>query len=96
MKQRCLKGRGKGKPENHSMKTIVVRVTPKASSNRIGEAQTLLTGEEYFTVHVTAAPENGKANEAVVRLLADYFDVAPSRVRVIKGLTHRTKVVRID
>ncbi len=42
-------------------------------------------------VRTTAPPADGKANKAVVRLLADYLDVAPSRISLLRGETHRNK-----
>lgn len=76
--------------------TIAVRLTPKASSERIGEVRMLPSGEEQLTVYVTAVPEDGKANEAMIRLLAKYFNVAPSRLSVVRGATNRNKLVRIE
>jgi uncharacterized protein YggU (UPF0235/DUF167 family) len=46
-------------------KTVAVCLTPKASSNRIGESRTLTDGTEQFAIYVTAIPENGKANDAM-------------------------------
>ena len=44
---------------------------------------------------VAAAPERGKANEAVVRLLAAALNVGTSRVAVVSGFTSKDKVVQI-
>ncbi|MGV0798433.1 DUF167 domain-containing protein, partial [Mycolicibacterium elephantis] len=38
----------------------------------------------------------GKANEAVVKVLARHLDVAPSRLRLVSGRTARIKRFRID
>ncbi len=77
-------------------RTIAVRLTPKASSERIGEVQTLPSGEEQLAVYVTAVPEDGKANEAMIRLLAKHFNVAPSRLSIVRGHTSSNKLVRIE
>ena len=45
---------------------------------------------------VRAAPADGAANTAVVRLLADALDVAPSRLQLVRGATSRVKVVAVD
>jgi len=42
-------------------------------------------------IRTTAAPTDGKANKAVIRLLADYLHVAPSRITLTHGQTHRNK-----
>ena len=51
---------------------------------------------DAWKVRVTAAPEDGRANDAVVRLLADALDVAPARLRLVAGHGSRDKVVEID
>ena len=48
-----------------------------------------------YTVRVRAAPQDGKANEAVIRLLARHFGVTRSAVRIASGLTARNKIVEI-
>lgn len=69
---------------------IVVRVTPNAS-----RAQVTLDGSRYL-IRVTVPPEDGKANKAVQKLLAGALRVAPSRLTLIRGLTGRDKVFRLD
>jgi uncharacterized protein YggU (UPF0235/DUF167 family) len=46
-------------------------------------------------IRVTAPPVDGKANDALCRLIAKRAGVAPSRVRVTKGHTARDKVVEV-
>ena len=77
-------------------KTIAVRLTPKASANRIGKARLLPVGEEQLAVYVTAPPDKNKANEAMLRLLAKHLDVPPSRLTILHGQTNRNKVVRVE
>lgn len=76
--------------------TITVRLTPKASADRVGEARKLPSGEEQLVVYVTAPPEDGKANKAMLRLLAKHFGVPPSRLTLLRGQTSRNKLVRIE
>ena len=45
---------------------------------------------------MTAAPERGEANKAVVELLAKKLGVSKSCVTLVRGLASRDKVVRID
>jgi uncharacterized protein YggU (UPF0235/DUF167 family) len=49
-----------------------------------------------FLVHVTAAPDEGKANAAVVGVIADALGVPKRDVTVVRGHTARTKQVQID
>ena len=68
---------------------IEVRVTPKAAANRIA------LEEGRLRVAVTVAPENGRANAAVVKLLAKAMGIAPSRLVLLRGETARDKQFRV-
>jgi len=69
---------------------LAIKVVPGASQDRIvgwlGEA---------LKVKVRAQPEKGKANAAVIALLAKYFDVPASNLTVFSGHTSRTKIIDI-
>ncbi|MFT3690129.1 DUF167 domain-containing protein [Paenirhodobacter sp.] len=69
---------------------IAVRVTPKASRNA------LVLAEEGVRAYVTVVPEDGKANAAVVKLLAKALGVAKSRLVLVRGQTSRDKVFRLE
>jgi hypothetical protein len=75
---------------------ISARITTKASSNRIGEIRKLPNGEEQLMVYVTTVPEDNKANEAMLRLLANHFKISTSSLTIIRGHTRRNKWVKID
>lgn len=72
------------------MGTVTVRVMPRSGR----------TGVEYdpgeIRVRVRAAPEGGRATEEARRALAAALGIAPSRVRLLRGATSRTKVFEID
>ena len=69
---------------------IAVRVTPRAARNAV-----TLDGET-IRVTVTVVPEDGKANAAVIKLLAKALGVAKSRLVLIRGATSRDKVFRVE
>ena len=46
-------------------------------------------------VRLTTAPVDGKANAALVKILAEHFNVAPSQVEIVRGHRSKTKVVQI-
>ena len=75
---------------------INIKLTPKASSNRIGEMKEMPNGKQQLSLYVTAQPDKNKANEAMLKLLAKHFDVATSRLSIIAGHTSRNKLVQID
>jgi uncharacterized protein YggU (UPF0235/DUF167 family) len=68
-----------------------VRLTPRAG-------RTQLAGERdgVLLARVTAPPVDGRANDALCRLIAGAAGVAQSRVSVLRGHTAREKVVRVD
>jgi hypothetical protein len=73
------------------MARFTVKVHPRARrpavTGRLGEA---------WKLDLTAPPVEGKANEECVRYLAELVGVARARVRIVTGLTSRTKVVEIE
>ncbi len=63
-----------------------------------GAARTELAGRhgDAWKVRVSAAPERGRANDAVVRLLSERLDLSRSAVTVVSGHTGREKVVEVQ
>jgi uncharacterized protein (TIGR00251 family) len=71
--------------------TIRVRVQPRAAREEVvGERDGALV------VRLTAPPAEGRANEALCRLLARRLGVAKTRVAVVRGGRSRDKVVRVE
>ncbi len=56
----------------------------------------VIASDEGYTVYTKARAVDGKANEAVVKLLAKHFKVPRSRVKLVRGMTSRHKVFEID
>ena len=52
--------------------------------------------ESNFVVRVKEAPIEGKANEAVIKALAENFNVAGWRIKILSGSTSSNKVVEIN
>ena len=74
---------------------IAVRLTPKASRNAIAGIAEAGQGEAVLKVMVTAVPEAGKANEALIKLLAKEWGVAKSSISLVAGATDRNKIVHV-
>lgn len=72
------------------MPRITVHAKPNAKEDRVEEID-----PGNFRVSVKAPPVQGRANEAITKLLADHFGVTSSRVRIVRGWTVRQKVVEI-
>ena len=74
---------------------VAVRVTPKSSRPGIAGVGVDAAGRAFIDVRVGAAPEGGKANAALVKLLAAAWGVPPSRLSVVAGARARRKTVRV-
>lgn len=73
-----------------------LRVTPKASADRIQKIEATADGSSRLKVQVTSVPEDGKANAAVIKLLAKAFRVPKTSLSVISGATDRNKLLLIS
>ena len=67
-----------------------LRVSPGARSNAIVGRH-----GEGWKVRVTAAPEDGKANEAVLRLLAERVGLPKVNLKLVSGSSSRDKIVEL-
>ena len=67
-----------------------VKIQPKSSKEAVEQ---LANGSYKIFVH--SPPINGKANAAVVEVLAKHFKVAKSSVKIVSGEKSRSKVVEI-
>ena len=70
---------------------ITVRVKPGASRTKVGGCY----GEDVLIVAVTAPAVDGRANDAVVKAVADAFALRRSDVTIVSGHTARTKVLEL-
>jgi uncharacterized protein (TIGR00251 family) len=75
---------------------LFVRLTPRSSCDAIEGVATLDNGREVLKVKVRAVPEKGKANAALIKLVAKKLDVARSGVTIASGATARLKSLRIE
>ena len=75
---------------------LFLRVTPNASRDSIDGIEVRDDGQARLKVRVTAQPQKGKANRAVIALVAKKLGVPKSALAVVSGETARDKTVRID
>ncbi len=68
---------------------INVKVIPGSKKNYLQEEG------GSIKVHLTAPPVEGKANAALIELLSEHFNVAKSKIEIIKGLKSRIKTINI-
>ena len=74
---------------------IACRLTPKGGRDAIDGVATLADGTRVLLARVRSAPEDGKANEALCRLIAETLDVAASKARLAAGAKSRLKQVAV-
>ncbi|SDR61947.1 hypothetical protein SAMN05519103_07688 [Rhizobiales bacterium GAS113] len=75
---------------------LEVRLTPRAARDAI-EGETLLSdGHLVLAARVRALPQDGAANEALIRLVAKTCGVPRARVSLVTGASSRLKTLRID
>ena len=68
---------------------IQVKVKPNSRTEELRQEG------DSFIVKVKEPPKEGKANQAVVKLLAEHFGVPHSRVRILSGFRSRNKVIEV-
>ena len=74
-----------------SIVTLKLRVQPRAQTTEWGEPM----ADGTRKVRIAAPPEKGKANEELVRFLAEEYGVSRSAVEIRAGASGQTKQVRI-
>ncbi len=72
-----------------------VRLTPKGGRDAIDGIETLSDGKLVLKARVRAVPEDGKANDALIKLIAKTFGVSASHVTLQAGATSRIKTLKI-
>ena len=68
---------------------IRVKIKPNSRTEELSQEG------DSFIVKVREPPREGKANQAVIKLLAQHFGVPQSRVRILSGLRSRNKVIEV-
>ena len=85
----------KKSPPRHSAEeasvTFSIQIQPRASKNEI-----MRIDDGRLKIRLTAPPVDGAANEALVKFLADQFNVSRSQVEIVSGHTGREKIIKIS
>lgn len=70
---------------------LKVTVKPNSKKQNIEEV-----GDGSLIVRLKSPPVDGKANQELIELLAEKFDVAKSQIKIKSGLSSRKKLILID
>ncbi len=68
---------------------INVRVIPRA------RVQKIVTDGDTLRIYTNAAPTDGEANAAVIKMLSKHFDVPKSAITIVRGATSHDKTIEI-
>lgn len=71
---------------------ISIRVKPGVKINKIERRK---DSDNSFTAWVKAPAKAGQANETLVEVLADYFKVSQSSIKIVRGRFSRQKIISI-
>ena len=69
---------------------IFVKVKPKAKEEKVEKIDDI-----NFKVFVKQLPEKGRANRAVIKALANYFNISQSNIQISSGSASRLKIIEI-
>ncbi|MBU6252787.1 MAG: DUF167 domain-containing protein [Alphaproteobacteria bacterium] len=75
---------------------ISVRATPRGGRDAIDGIMQDTADARWLSVRVSAPPDDGKANVAIAKLLAQHFDVRSRDVALVSGATARLKRLKIS
>lgn len=81
---------------HESIVRIAIRLRPGASANRIDGVKDFADGQRRLCVRVTAIPEKGKANNALIKLLAKAWRLPRGRLSIISGAKDRNKTLSLQ
>lgn len=70
---------------------IFIKVKTKAKEKKIEKID-----ENHFIVKIKELPEKGKANQEVIKIIAQYFKVSLSQVAIISGLKSKNKIIYVN
>ncbi|WEK04258.1 MAG: DUF167 family protein [Candidatus Devosia phytovorans] len=76
--------------------SLFLRVTPNAGHNAIEGVETRDDGSAALRIRVAAVPDKGKANAAVIALLAKQLDLPKSALALTSGETSRFKTIAVS
>ena len=79
----------------HDGVAVAVRLTPKASANRLDGVAPAGDGGAALRARVTATPENGKANVALIKLLAKAWRLPKTALTIAAGAKDRRKIIHV-
>lgn len=75
---------------------LAIRLTPNGGRDALDGIEADSGGETHLKARVTAVPEKGKANKALILLISSALRIPKSSVSLVSGDTTRKKILRIE
>ncbi|OIO48200.1 MAG: hypothetical protein COS76_02725 [Candidatus Portnoybacteria bacterium CG06_land_8_20_14_3_00_39_12] len=69
---------------------LQVKVLPKSSQQKV-----VKQSDGFFKIYLKSAPEKGKANKELIKVLSKYLAICQKQVKIIKGEHSRSKIIKI-
>jgi len=63
---------------------------------KFGKQENIEEEDEKLVLKLTTRPEKGRANKKLIELLAEYFKIPKSKIKIAQGLKNREKVIEIE
>ncbi|XMB33926.1 DUF167 domain-containing protein [Candidatus Saccharibacteria bacterium oral taxon 955] len=73
-----------------------MKISVHLKPNSRHREEVVVNDDGSLTIYIKAPAIEGRANEAAMKLLAKYFGVAPSKVKLLRGATSKHKVFEVD
>lgn len=69
---------------------FLIKVKPRAKQEKIEKRE-----KEQLTVYLKELPRKGRANKAMIRALANYFQTPQANIKIIKGVKSQNKIIQL-
>ncbi len=74
---------------------IIVKVKLKSKISKLEKIEDLFAGENHYKARVKSLPVDGKANEELIKLISDYFDLRKDLIKIVRGQTSTVKTIEL-
>lgn len=79
------------RPHDENFMKYFISAKPRAKKEQVIQIDVA-----HFKIFVKEPPVGGKANEAILKVFADYLGVVASRIRLVSGHTSKNKIIEVN
>ena len=70
---------------------LFIKAQPNSRNDKVEKID-----NNHFIISVKEPPIKGRANQAIIKVLGEYFNISFSKIKIIAGFKSREKILRID